>query len=126
MSPEDAKTTGVIWGPSILKKKGSTVRRNAKRLVQSVIKVPKELLKLQQDVELAIDCFLSKNTFFSYPQHKNVLHDGDTCCLTSHRVYIGSSPFDVLGTTNTLEWVHTTNKHQSDLLCACMHRNQHC
>ena len=31
-----------------------------------------------------------------------------------------------LGTTNTLEWVHTTNKHQSDLLCACMHRNQDC
>jgi len=60
-----------------------------------VIKVPKELLKLQQDVELAIDCFLSKNTFFYYPQHKNVLHDGDTYFLTSHRVYIGSSPFDV-------------------------------
>jgi hypothetical protein len=32
-----------------------------------------------------------------------------------------------LGTTNMLEWVHTTNKHQNDLLwCACMHRNQHC
>ena len=31
-----------------------------------------------------------------------------------------------LGTTNMLEWVHTTNKLQSDLLCACMHRNQHC
>ena len=86
VTPEDAKTTGVIWGPSVLKKKGNTVRRNAKRLVQSVIKVPKELLKLQQDVELAIDCFLSKNTFFYYPQHKNVLHDGDTCFLTSHRI----------------------------------------
>jgi hypothetical protein len=35
--------------------KGNTVRRNAKRLVKSVIKVPKELIKLQQDVELAID-----------------------------------------------------------------------
>jgi hypothetical protein len=38
--------------------KGNTVRRNATHLVQSVIKVLKELLKLQQDVELAIDFFL--------------------------------------------------------------------
>jgi hypothetical protein len=38
--------------------KGNTVRRKAMHLVQSVIKVLKELLKLQQDVELAIDFFL--------------------------------------------------------------------
>ena len=31
-----------------------------------------------------------------------------------------------LGTTNMLEWVHTTYKHQNDLLYACMHKNQHC
>jgi hypothetical protein len=32
----------------------------------------------------------------------------------------------LLGTTNMLKWVHTTYKHQNDLLYACMHRNQHC
>ena len=53
--PEDVKIAEVIWGRSVLKMKGNTVRRNAKRLVQSVIKVPSELIKLQQDVELAID-----------------------------------------------------------------------
>jgi hypothetical protein len=57
----DAKATKVSWGCLILKMKGNTVRRNAKCLVQSVIKVPKELIKLQQEVELAIDCFLSTN-----------------------------------------------------------------
>ena len=31
-----------------------------------------------------------------------------------------------LGTTNVLEWVHTTYKHQNELLCTCMHRNQRC
>ncbi len=31
-----------------------------------------------------------------------------------------------LGTTNMLEWVQTTNKHQNDLLCARMHRKQYC
>jgi hypothetical protein len=37
--------------------KGNTVQRNGKRLAQIIVKVPKELIKLQQDMELAIDCF---------------------------------------------------------------------
>jgi hypothetical protein len=46
--------------------KGNTVRRNGKRVAQSIIKVPKELIKLQQDVELVIDCFfVNKHIFFS-------------------------------------------------------------
>jgi hypothetical protein len=39
VTPEDVKTAKVIWGRSVLKMKENTVRRNAKRLVQSVIKV---------------------------------------------------------------------------------------
>ena len=57
VTPEDVKTAGVIWGHSVLKMKRITVRRNAKRLVQSVIRVPSKLIKLQQDVELTIDIF---------------------------------------------------------------------
>jgi hypothetical protein len=46
--------------------KKNTIRRNTKRLVQSVIKVPKELIKLQQVVELAIDCFFAnKHVLFT-------------------------------------------------------------
>jgi hypothetical protein len=64
VTPEDIKTAEVIWGHSVLKMKGNTVRRNAKRLVQSVIKVPSELIKLQQVVELAIDIFfINKHAF---------------------------------------------------------------
>jgi hypothetical protein len=34
--------------------------------MQSIVKVPKELIKLQQDVELAIDCFfVNKHVFFT-------------------------------------------------------------
>ena len=35
------------------------------------------------------------------------------------------APLAWLGTTNMLEleWVHTTYKHQNDLLCTCMHSN---
>ncbi len=72
VTPEDVKTAKVIWGCSVLKIKGNTVRRNAKRLVQSVIKVPSQFIKLQKDVELAIDIFfINKHTFFITYSTKN-------------------------------------------------------
>jgi hypothetical protein len=43
---KDVKVTGVIWGRSVLKMKGNTVSRNGKGVVQSIIKVPTELIKL--------------------------------------------------------------------------------
>ncbi len=66
VTPDDVKATEVIWGQSVLKMKGNMVRRTGKRIAQSIIKVPKELIKLQQDVEFAIDCFfVNKHTFFT-------------------------------------------------------------
>jgi hypothetical protein len=44
--------------------KGNNVRRNHKGVLQSIVKVPKELIKLQQDVELVIDCFFVNNHIF--------------------------------------------------------------
>ncbi len=58
----DAKTAEVIWGCSVLKMKDNTVRRNSKRVVQSIIKVPTELIKLHQDVELLINGFFYQQT----------------------------------------------------------------
>ncbi len=43
---KDVNATKVIWGCSILKMKGNMVRRNGKKIVQSIIKVPTELIKL--------------------------------------------------------------------------------
>jgi hypothetical protein len=46
--------------------KENTVRRNDKHMAQSIIKVPKELIKLQQDVELAINYFfVNKHIYFT-------------------------------------------------------------
>jgi hypothetical protein len=45
VTPVDAKAAEVIWGCLVLIMKGNTIRRNSKHLVQSVIKVPKELIK---------------------------------------------------------------------------------
>ncbi len=63
---DDVKAAEVIWGWSVLKMKGNTVQQNGKRVMQSIVKVPTELIKLHQDVELAIDCFfVNKHLFFS-------------------------------------------------------------
>ncbi len=46
--------------------KGNTVQWNGKRVTQSIVKVPTELIKIHQDVELAIDCFfVNKHIFFT-------------------------------------------------------------
>jgi hypothetical protein len=47
--------------------KGNIVRTNGKRVVQSIIKVPSELIKLDRDVELAVDIFFvnKKHIFFT-------------------------------------------------------------
>ncbi len=43
------------------------VRRNGKKVVQSIIKIPTELIKLHWDAKLTIDVFWSTNTSSSWP-----------------------------------------------------------
>ena len=63
---DDTKAAEVIWGWSVLKMKGNTVRKNAKQVTQSIVKVTTELIKLHQNVELAIDMFfINKHIFFT-------------------------------------------------------------
>jgi len=63
---DDVKAAEVIWGRSVIKLKGNTVRREGKRKKQSITQVPSELIKIHQDVELAIDCFfVNRHVFFT-------------------------------------------------------------
>jgi hypothetical protein len=64
VTPDNVEAAEVNWGRLVLKMKGNTVRRNGKCMAQSIIKVTKELIKLQKDVELAIDCFFVKKQIF--------------------------------------------------------------
>ena len=58
---DDMKTAVVIWGHSVLKLKGNMTRSNAKKTAQSIVKVSSELIKLHQEVELAIEYFFVNN-----------------------------------------------------------------
>ena len=58
---DDVKAFEVIWGRSVLKMKGNVTMKNGKRMTQSIVKVPTELIKLHKNVELgAPNCGLEK------------------------------------------------------------------
>jgi hypothetical protein len=63
--------------------RGNTVRKNGKRYVQSIIKVPSELIKLHQVVEFMINIFCQQTHFIHYLQHEDLLfhcHPFDDAC----------------------------------------------
>ena len=61
---EDARVAQKIWGSSVPRLKGSTVRETGHRKPQSLVKVPQELVKLQQKVSIAIDIFFVNGHIF--------------------------------------------------------------
>ncbi len=63
---DDVMAAEVIWGQSVIKMKGNTVQRGGKCKKQSIVEIPLELIKVHQDVELAINCFfVNKHVFFT-------------------------------------------------------------
>jgi hypothetical protein len=66
--------------------KGNTVRRVC--FVQSVIKVHKELIKLQQDVELAIDSFFVNKHVFSTTYSTKICLTMVTHVVSRHKEYM--------------------------------------
>ena len=95
VTTDDVKAADVIWGQSVLKMKGNTVRRNGKRMAQSIVKVPKELIKLQQDVELAIDCFFVNKHIFLNTMSTKICFTTATHLAYRHGREIGDHPQDV-------------------------------
>jgi hypothetical protein len=72
---DDAKVAYKIWGASVPRLKGSTVREAGHRKPQSLVKVPKELLLLQQKVCIGIDMFLCQWSYLLYEiQQEDLLH----------------------------------------------------
>ncbi len=62
---DDDKAAHKIWGASVPKLKGSTVRETGQHKHQSLVKVPWELLQLQQKVCIGIDIlFVNGHIFF--------------------------------------------------------------
>jgi hypothetical protein len=61
---DDAKVAHKIWGASVPKLKGSTVQEAGQRKPQSLVKVPWELLQLQQKICIGIDIFFVNGHIF--------------------------------------------------------------
>jgi hypothetical protein len=55
---------GKIWGLSVVKAKGNTVRRNAKIQESNIVAVPRELIAAQKKVVLSLDLFFISRYMF--------------------------------------------------------------
>ncbi len=65
LTTDDARVTRKIWGDSFPPLKGSTVRRETgKHKPQNLVKVPRELIQLQQKVQIGIDIFFVNDHIF--------------------------------------------------------------
>jgi hypothetical protein len=85
---EDVKAAEVIWGQSILKMKGNTVRRNGKRIVQSISSSIE-----MYDWQLAFFC--QQTHLLHYLQHEDLLFYGHPFDVPRERTYLGSSAGDI-------------------------------
>ena len=57
LTKEDADISFKIFGPSVTKGKGNTTRQSAKLSPSSIVSVPRELIRAQEEVVLCIDFF---------------------------------------------------------------------
>ncbi len=61
---DDAKVAQKIWGASVSKLKGSAVQETGQRKPQSLVKVLRELIQLQQKVCIGINIFYVNGHIF--------------------------------------------------------------
>ena len=65
ITADDAKVAYKIWGDSVSRHKGGTVRETGQRKPQSLVKVAQELIQLQHKVRIGIDIFfVNGHSFF--------------------------------------------------------------
>jgi hypothetical protein len=64
LTTDNARVARKIWGDSVPRLKGSTVRETSKRKPQSLVKGPRELIQLQQKVRIGIDIFFVNGHIF--------------------------------------------------------------
>jgi hypothetical protein len=64
LTADDAKVAYKVWSNSVPRLKGSSVRETGQRKPQSLVKVPRELVQLQQKVCIGIDIFFVNGHIF--------------------------------------------------------------
>ena len=72
---DDTKVVYKIWGTSVPRLNGSAVRETGQCKTQSLVKVPPELLQLQQEICIGVNIFFVKLTYLLYDaQQEDQLH----------------------------------------------------
>ena len=64
VKPKDFENAIAIWGKNIAELKGKTVRKKPAPVVSNIMKVPRDLLKLEKDISLNLDIFFVNGSPF--------------------------------------------------------------
>ena len=65
VKPKNLENIIAIWGKTIAELKGETARKKPAPVVSNIMKVPRDFLKLEKDVSLALDIFFIDKIPFS-------------------------------------------------------------
>jgi hypothetical protein len=85
LTADNAKVTYKIWSNSVPRLKGSTVRETGQRKPQSLVKVPPELIKLHQKVQIGIDIFFVNGHIF-FMTYSRMISFTTVTHLINHKV----------------------------------------
>jgi hypothetical protein len=91
----NARVADKIWGDSVLRLKGSTVRETGKCKPQRLVNVPCELIQLQRKVRIGIDIFFVNGHIFFVTYSRMV-------CFTTVTYLINHKVVEVLATMHKI------------------------
>ena len=86
LTADDAKVAYKILGDSVPRLKGSTVRETGQRKQQSLVKVPREQIQLQQKVRIGIDIFFVNGHIF-FMMYSRMICFTTVTHLINHKVF---------------------------------------
>ena len=95
LTADDARVAHKIWGDSVPRLKGSNVRETGQCKLQSLGKVPHELVQLQQKVCIGIDIFFVNGHIFFMTNSRMI-------CFTTVTHLINHKVVEVWATMHTI------------------------
>ncbi len=86
LTADNAKVAYKIWGDFVPRLKGGAVRETGQRKQQSLVKVPREQIQLQQKVRIGIDIFFVNGHIF-FMMYSRMICFTTVTHLINHKVF---------------------------------------
>jgi hypothetical protein len=103
VKPKDLENAIAIWGKNVAELRGKTVWKMPAPVVSDIMKVPRDLLKLEKDVSLALTFLRQQDSLSHHVEFEDLFQDSFEpeepenedcgCCAQAHLSTISSKVF---------------------------------